>query len=98
MLTKVQLPKAFSVRDDHEFYPLQHLMARLNPGLMVKQVATGVHVDGGGTVFWGVVYSGDSPPTRQQVIEALREAGFDFNHKTLNPVDLVWDEDGEKKR
>ena len=57
MLTKVQLPKAFSVRDEHEFYPMQHLMARLNPELMVKPVATGVHVDGGGTVFWGIVYS-----------------------------------------
>ena len=31
MLTKIQLPKAFSVRDEHEFYPMQHLMARLNP-------------------------------------------------------------------
>ena len=56
MFTKVQLPKAFSVRDEHEFYPMQHLMARLNPDLMVKQVATGVHVEGGGTVFWGIVY------------------------------------------
>ena len=51
MLTKVQLPKAFSVRDEHEFYPMQHLMAQLNPDLMVKQVATGVHVNGGGTVL-----------------------------------------------
>ena len=41
---------------------MQHLMA-LNPDLMVKQVATGMHVDGGGTVFWGIVYSGEDPPS-----------------------------------
>jgi hypothetical protein len=91
MLTKIQLPKAFSVRDEHEFYPMQHLMARLNPDLMVKQVATGVHIEGGGTVFWGIVYSGESPPNKQQVADALREAGFDFKHKVLNPADLAWD-------
>lgn len=89
MLTKVHLPKAFSVRDEHEFYPMQHLMARLNPDLMVKQVATGVHVEGGGTVFWGIVYMGENPPNKQQVKDALREAGFDFNHKVLNRVELA---------
>ena len=94
MLTKVQLPKAFSVRDEHEFYPMQHLMARLNPDLMVKQVATGVHVDGGGTVLWGLVYSGDTPPTRPQVEEALRQAGFDFRHSAQTHVKLAWDENG----
>ena len=91
MLTKVQLPKAFSVRDEHEFYPMQHLMARLNPELMVKQVATGMHVEGGGTVFWGVVYAGDAPPTKQQVIAALREAGFDFGHNEAIHVKLSLD-------
>jgi hypothetical protein len=91
MLTKVRLPKAFSVRDEHEFYPMQHLMARLNPDLMVKQVATGVHIDGGGTVFWGIVYTGENPPSRQQVQDALREAGFDFQHNGLARVELAWD-------
>jgi hypothetical protein len=91
MLTKVQLPKAFSVRDEHEFYPMQHLMARLNPDLMVKQVATGMHVEGGRTVFWGLVYSGDNLPTKQQVVEALREAGFDFGHNELIRAKLTWD-------
>ncbi len=91
MLTKIQLPKAFSVRDEHEFYPMQHLMARLNPDLMVKQVATGMHVEGGGTVFWGVVYPGEKPPNKEQVIEALREAGFDFGHHELTRVKLMWD-------
>jgi hypothetical protein len=27
----IELPKAFSVRDEHEFLPIQHLLARLNP-------------------------------------------------------------------
>ena len=43
MHAKVELPMAFSVRDEHEFFPVQHLMARLNPQLVAKQVATGVH-------------------------------------------------------
>jgi len=92
MLTKIQLPKAFSVRDEHEFYPMQHVMARLNPDLMVKPVATGVHVDGGGTVFWGIVYSGENLPSKQQVEDALREAGFDFKHSMLTHVELAWNE------
>jgi hypothetical protein len=94
MLAKVQLPKAFSVRDEHEFYPMQHLMARLNPDLMVKQVATGVHVDGGGTVFWGIVYAHGSPPSRQHVEACLREAGFDFHHNVQTRVQLAWNDEG----
>jgi len=78
------------VRDEHEFYPMQHLMARLNPDLMVKQVATGVHIDGGGTVFWGIVYSSRNPPTRPQVESALREAGFDVHHNVLTRAELAW--------
>ena len=93
MLTKVRLPKAFSVRDEHEFYPMQHLMARLNPELMVKQIATGVHLEGGGTVFWGIVYASETPPNRQQVEDALREAGFDFKHNGLTRVELPWNAD-----
>jgi hypothetical protein len=91
MLTKIHLPKAFSVRDEHEFYPMQHLMARLNPDLMVKPVATGVHVEGGGTVFWGIVYSGENPPSRPVVEDALRDAGFDFDHNELTGIELAWD-------
>ena len=93
MLTKIQLPKAFSVRDEHEFFPMQHLMARLNPDLMVRPVATGVHVDGGGTVFWGIVYSDGHPPSKQQVEDALREAGFDFKHSVLTRGELAWNEE-----
>ncbi|MGO8749242.1 MAG: hypothetical protein ACLQNE_25055 [Thermoguttaceae bacterium] len=83
MHAKVELPKTFSVRDEHEFLPIRHLMVRLNPKLLVKLVATGVHVDGGGTVYWGLVYLKDEPPSKQKVESALREAGFDFAHNVL---------------
>ena len=90
MHTKVELPKAFSVRDEHEFLPIQHLMARLNPKLIVKQVATGVHVDGGSTVFWGLVYEKGQPPSKKTVEIVLREAGFDFAHNVLTQAAYVW--------
>ncbi len=83
MHTKVELPKAFSVRDEHEFLPFQHLLERMSAKLVVKQVATGVHVNGGGTVFWGLVYLDDKPPGKKKVEVALREAGFDFAHNLL---------------
>jgi len=67
MHTKVELPKAFSVRDEHEFLPIQHLMVRLNLQLVVKQIATGVHVDGGTTVCWGLVYLQSEPPSKKKV-------------------------------
>jgi len=47
MKATIELPKAFSVRDDRELPLIKDLMARLNPKLLVAQVATGVHVDGG---------------------------------------------------
>ena len=90
MPAKVELPKAFSVRDEHEFLPIQHLMGRLNPKLMVKQIATGVHVEGGGTVFWGLVYMDGEPPSKKHVENALREAGFDFAHNVLTQAACVW--------
>ncbi|MGA2799399.1 MAG: hypothetical protein ABSE63_17590 [Thermoguttaceae bacterium] len=55
----IELPKAFSVRDDREIPLIADLVARLNPKLLVTQVATGVHVDGGYTVNWGLVYLDD---------------------------------------
>ena len=90
MHTKVELPKAFSVRDEHEFLPIQHLMARLNPKLMVRQVATGVHVEGGCTVHWGLVFLNGEPPSKKNVENALREAGFDFAHNVLTQAAFVW--------
>ena len=99
MKAKVELPKAFSVRDKHEFVPAQHLLARMNAKLVVKQVATGVHVDGGGTVFWGLVYLEGEPPSKKKVGAALREAGFDFAHNVLTQAASVLtdhSEDGKK--
>ena len=92
MHTKIELPKAFAVRDEHEFLPIQHLMSRMNPKLLVRQVATGVHVDGGSTVFWGLVYVNGDPPSRKKVEMALREAGFDFAHNVLTQAADVWTE------
>lgn len=83
MQTQIELPKAFSVRDENEFYAFQHLMARLNPKLMVKEITTGVHEDGSGTVFWGLVYLDGQSPSKKEVEAALKEAGFDFVHNVL---------------
>jgi len=82
----IDLPKAFSVRDEHEFFPLQHLMDRLNPKLMVQQVATGRHINGGYTVYWGVVYLEDQPLTQDELEAALRDAGFDFSNNAPIPT------------
>ena len=97
MHAKVELPKAFSVRDEHEFLPIRHLLARLNPMLLVKLVATGVHVDGGGTVFWGLVFLKDKPPSKKKVEIALREAGFDFAHNVLTQGATVQTDHGAIK-
>ncbi len=86
MQAPVELPKAFSVRDEHEFFPIQHLLARLNPKLTVSQVATGKHVDGGCTVYWGLVYIEGRPPSDADVQAALKEAGFDFSHNGSIPT------------
>jgi hypothetical protein len=80
METTIELPKAFSVRDDRELPLIQDLMARLNPKLLVVQVATGVHVDGGYTVHWGLVYMDGQPLTNADVAAALEEAGLDAQH------------------
>ena len=98
MQAKVELPKAFSVRDEHEFFPIQHLMARLNPKLIVRQVATGVHVGGGCTVYWGLVFLDGQPPSRTKVETALREAGFDFTHNVLTQVADVRTDHSEEGR
>ena len=42
-----------------------------------------MHVDGGTTVFWGLVYLQSEPPSKKRVEVALREAGFDFTHNVL---------------
>lgn len=86
MQATVDLPQAFSVRDEHEFYPIQHLMGRLGPHLRVVQVATGMHVNGGCTVFWGLVYEDGQPLEKAEVEQALIRAGFDRAHS--GPVQM----------
>jgi hypothetical protein len=90
MQTAVELPKAFSVRDEHEFLPVQHLMTRLNPSLCVTRVATGKHADGDATVFWGLVYLEGRPLLKKDVEAALREAGFDFGRNILIRALDLW--------
>jgi hypothetical protein len=80
MKATIELPKAFSMRDDRELPLIQDLMARLNPKLLVTQVATGMHVDGGYTVNWGMVHMDDQPLTDADVAAALKEAGLDAQH------------------
>ena len=90
MQAAVKLPKAFSVRDDHELTLIQDLMARLNPKLLVTQVTTGVHVDGGYTVNWGLVYLDGQPPTDADVAAALKEAGLDAQHNAEIQSPRIW--------
>ncbi len=80
METTIEVPKAFSVRDDREFLAFKHLMARLNPLLRVRQVGMGLHVNSGYTVFWGLVSLEGQRVTRDEFDEALQEAGLDFEH------------------
>jgi len=90
MQITIQLPRAFSVRDEREFVIIQDLMARLNPKLMVVQAATGLHVDGGPTVNWGLVYLDGEPLTKQEVHAALEEAGLDLQHNTEIEASRIW--------
>ena len=83
MQVTVEVPKAFSVSSENEMFPIQHLMARLNPELIVKQIATAMHVNGGGTVLWGLVYQEGRPLSKKSVHAALREAGLDFEQSDL---------------
>lgn len=90
MKATVELPKAFSVRDDRELPLVQDLMSRLNPKLLVTQVATGVHIDGGCTVNWGLVYMDGQPPTDADVAAALKEAGLDAQHNAEIQPPRIW--------
>jgi hypothetical protein len=90
MEVTVKVPAAFSVREENELYAFQHLMARLNPQLQVTPVATGMHVNGGCTVFWGLVHSSQQSLTREDVEAALRAAGFNFKQSAqLYRLDLA---------
>ena len=86
----IELPKAFSARDDCEILLIQDLMTRLNPKLLVIQAATGVHVDGGSTVNWGLVHLGGQPLMDKEVHAALEEAGLEFQHNAEIQVPRIW--------
>jgi hypothetical protein len=90
MEATVELPKAFSVRDDRELPLIQDLMARMNPKLLVVQVATGMHIDGGYTVNWGLVYMDGQPLTDADVAAALKEAGLDAQHNAEIQLPRIW--------
>jgi hypothetical protein len=90
MNATVELPKAFSVRDDREIPLIKDLMARLNPKLLVVQVATGVHIDGGYTVNWGLVYMDGQPLTDADVAAALKDAGLDAQHNAEIQAPRIW--------
>ena len=90
MKATIELPKAFSVRDDREIPLIQDLMVRLNPKLLVAQVATGVHVDGGYTVNWGLVYMDGQPLTDADLAAALKEAGLDAQHNAEIQPPRIW--------
>lgn len=49
-----------------------------------------MHVNGGDTVCWGLVYLNGEPPSKKKVEIALREAGFDFVHNILTQATCVW--------
>ena len=93
MKATIDLPKAFSVRDDRELPLMQDLMARLNPKLLVVQVATGLHVHCGCTVNWGLVYLDGQPLTDQDVQAALEEAGLDLKHNAEIQPSHIWVDD-----
>jgi hypothetical protein len=86
----IELPKAFSVRDDRELPIIQDLMSRMNPKIQVVQVATGVHIDGGYTVNWGLAYVEGQPLTDADVAVALREAGLDAQHNAEIQEPRIW--------
>lgn len=90
MKATIELPKAFSVRDDCGLPLVHDLMTRMNPKLLVVQVATGVHIDGGYTVNWGLVYLDGQPLTDDDVAAALKEAGLDAQHSAEIQAPRIW--------
>jgi hypothetical protein len=90
MQATIELPRAFSVRDDRELPLIQDLMARLNPKLLVVQVATGLHVDGGCTVTWGLIYMDGQPLTDEDLQAALKDAGLDIEHNAEIQPSRIW--------
>ncbi|MFW6169168.1 MAG: hypothetical protein ACODAD_01675 [Planctomycetota bacterium] len=90
MQTSIDIPQAFSVRVENEFYPIRHLLSRLNPKLIVTRIATGRHIHGGPTVVWGLVHLLGERPPREEVEAALRAAGFDFANNVAVQTSCLW--------
>ena len=90
MQATIELPKAFSVRDDGELTLVQDLLAKLNPNLLVVQVATGLHVHGGCTVNWGLIYMDGQSITDEELHAALKDAGLDFEHNAEIQSSRIW--------
>jgi hypothetical protein len=90
MKATIELPKAFSAREERELPLVQDLMTRLNPKLLVVQVATGVHIDGGYTVNWGLVYMEGQRLTDADVAAALKDAGLDAQHNAEIQEPRIW--------
>lgn len=90
MQAEIALPKAFSVRDEQELRLIQDLVAQLNPDLLVVQVATGLHVNGGCTVTWGLVYLDGHPVPDDDVRAALEVAGLDLKHNAEIQPSHIW--------
>ena len=90
MQVPIDLPQAFSVREENEFHPIQHLLARLNPNLIVTRVATGRHINGGPTVVWGVVHLEGTGPDKTEVEAALAKAGYDFGLNAPPQTACLW--------
>ena len=86
MQASMRLPVAFSVHDEHEVFPMLHLMRRMNPRLVVTEIVTGRHINSGYTVLWGCVHEEGQPIAKEDVEAALREAGFDFQHHQRVPA------------
>jgi len=90
MQAAIDLPQAFSVRDENEFYTIQHLTSRMNPKIIVARVATGRHIHGGPTVVWGLAYMDPHKPTKAEVEAALKAAGYDFGQNGPVQSTLLW--------
>ena len=90
MQTSIDLPQAFSVRDENEFYPIQHLLARMHSDLIVTRIATGRHLHGGPTVVWGLVHMNGNTPTQGDVEDALKAAGFDLVNNVTIETSVLW--------
>jgi hypothetical protein len=90
MQATIELPKAFSVLHDGELRMVQDLVARLNPQLLVVQVATGMPMNGGYTVNWGLVYLDGQTLTDADVAAALEDAGLDAQHNANIQPSRIW--------